>query len=86
MIIMVELPEKNVSRISSGRKSFGICTPVSEEIQSALLTPGTSWICRHSELVYSGGMSSTISMVVAALWKGSSNSFSPFEESKSGGR
>ncbi len=60
--------------------------PAALEIHKALLTPGTSSTRRHRSLEYSGGIPSTISMVVAAIWKGSSNSFSPWEESRSGGR
>ena len=36
--------------------------------------------------MYSGGIPSTMSMVVAAMWKGSSSSASPLEESRSGGQ
>ena len=56
------------------------------EIQMAPLTPGTSFTRSSSWLVYWGGISSTMSMVVAAIWKGSSKRASPFTESSSWGR
>ena len=47
-IIMVELPEKKVSRRSSGIISWGIWMPTREDTHTALLTPGTCSTSRRS--------------------------------------
>ena len=85
-IIMVASPEKKMSRMSAGIISWGIWMPTILDSQMALLTPGTCSTSFWSWLVYSGGISSTISMVVAAMWKGSSSRASPLAESRSSGR
>ena len=84
-IIMVASPEKKMSRRSSGIISVGTWMPTMLDTQIALLTPGTCSTRCWSWWVYSGGIPSTMSMVVAAMWKGSSSSASPRAESISWG-
>ena len=82
-IIIVASPEKKMSRISSGSISSGIWMPTRLDSQMALLTPGTCSTSFCSWCVYAGGIPSTMSIVVAAMWKGSSRSASPLAESRS---
>ena len=56
------------------------------EIHIASLTPGTSSIASRSFSTSRAGIPSTTSIAVAALWKVSSRTACPCEESSSSGR
>ena len=62
---------------------MGIWMPTVLDSHTALETLGTFLMALMRSLVYAAGIPSTMSMLVAAMWKGSSSSRSPWADSRS---
>ena len=83
--IMVASPEKNISRNWAGIISVGIWTPSRLLIHRELDTPSTFLTSFTNWFAYPAGIPSTMSILVAAMWNGSSSSFSPWAAGRSWG-